>query len=100
MQRCKECYEPFLYKELFLSGLTGYKPISCVKCNKKHTVTLSSRISSSLLIVAFPMSLSMYLLKDLIQINPVVIYLCIVIPTLFILPFVLRYKLEQNHKRG
>lgn len=95
MQCCKQCGVKFTYKELMKSGIMGYKPVTCRFCGAVHKVTFASRLS-----VAFVIAIPMFLLlilqiipsEDVSFLQVLIIYLLLLCPFIFLIPYLLRYK--------
>lgn len=49
MKRCEKCSYKFKWKDIVISILSGYKPISCEICSTKYYVHFSARLITALI---------------------------------------------------
>lgn len=76
-----------------MSGFFGYRPIACEHCGAKYEVVFWTRLLVSLAIV-LPMFVTFFTFEGR-SFSRVLLYIGIVIPVIFLLPFLMRYRSKE-----
>lgn len=99
LQKCSVCGKPFRYKQILLSLLKSYSPVTCRHCAAIHEIGLFSRIFAALLTVISLLLISQWVARSLSLSIAITLMIAIAMIELAFLPFLVRYiKTESVNK--